>query len=288
MVKIPFVFNLLKQYTYAMENGWNEANDARNWFIAPYSFGSNEFINNKFPNEQFNMYTHKKGLDETDNNQSYNNYNPVAFSFHQMSRFYLSERLNFEVYKNLIKWFKAFNRLNPENKNKWSEIEDKSKLENASINLVKTLIKYLDWHHLLLGEFEDPSDKKNTLADLFAMKAFDDNKIDFEYTYRFAYEFLYEKLVPTMIANDWVMPDEFDNFEKNLIDTNRKDSYIYDYIFKYLNVIFKDKFPDINLLEKRKTYLNITNKDFWKQKFLDNVLKHWNYQFKINVKTNEF
>ncbi|MDC8914747.1 hypothetical protein, partial [Metamycoplasma hyosynoviae] len=72
------------------------------------------------------------------------------------------------------------------------------------------------------------------------------------------------------------------------LDTNSKDSYIYDYIFKYLNVIFKDKFPDINLLEKRKTYLNITNKDFWKQKFLDNVLKHWNYQFKINVKTNEF
>lgn len=286
--KDPFVYNLLKQYTYAMENGWNKANDARKWFIAPYSFGSNDFINNKFPNEQFNMYTHKKGLDETDNNQSYNNYNPVAFSFHQMSRFYLSERLNFEVYKNLIKWFKAFNRLNPENKNKWSEIEDKSKLKDASINLVKALVKYLDWHHLLLGEFEDPNDKKNTLADLFAMKAFDDNKIDFEYTYRFAYEFLYEKLVPTMIANDWSMPHEFNNFEKDMLDTNSKDSYIFDYIFKYLNVIFKDKFPDINLLEKRKTYLNITNKDFWKQKFLDNVLKHWNYQFKINVKTNEF
>jgi|GEM_PF-4068296 hypothetical protein len=54
---------------------------------------------------------------------------------------------------------------------------------------------------MLLAEFEDPKDKHNTLADLFAMKSFAGDTVDFEYTYKFAYEFLYEKLVPTMIAN---------------------------------------------------------------------------------------
>ena len=119
------------------------------------------------------------------------------------------------------------------------------------------------------------------------MKSFAGDTVDFEYTYKFAYEFLYEKLVPTMIANGWAMPDEFDIFEKNMIDTNRKDSYIYDYIFKYLNTIFKHKYPDIKLLEKRKNYLNISQKEFWDKKFLNNVLKHWNYQFNINVDLNE-
>ena len=109
------------------------------------------------------------------------------------------------------------------------------------------------------------------------------------YTMVFSFASLisHEKLVPTMIANGWTMPDEFDNLEKNMIDTNRKDSYIYDYIFKYLNTIFKHKYPDIKLLEKRKNYLNTSQKEFWDKKFLNNVLKHWNYQFNINVDLNE-
>lgn len=287
--KDPFIYNLLKQYTKAMYEGWDKSgiSEARNWFINPYSFGSNDFMNNKFPGKQYNMYNHKKGLDELDGNNSYNNYNPLTFTFYQMSRFFLSEKLSFDLYKNLIKWFKAFNNINPKNKQKWSEIENKSKLKNASIDLIKAMVKFLDWHHMLLAEFEDPKDKHNTLADLFAMKSFAGDTVDFEYTYKFAYEFLYEKLVPTMIANGWAMPDEFDNFEKNLIDTNRKDSYIYDYIFKYLNTIFKSKYPDIKLLEKRKNYLNTSQKQFWDKKFLNNVLKHWNYQFNINVDLNE-
>jgi len=60
-------------------------------------------MNNKFPGEQYNMYSHKKGLDELDQNNSYNNYNPLTFTFYQMSRFFLSEKLSFDLYKNLIK-----------------------------------------------------------------------------------------------------------------------------------------------------------------------------------------
>ena len=237
------------------------------------------------------MYTDKNGLDKTTPTPAYNNYNPVAFNFLVMERFDLSEKLNFKVYKNLIQWLKSFNNINSENKLKWSEIESdkKDKLRDASTNLVKALVEFIDWHHLLLGEFENPDDKHSTLADLFAMKSLTmGDKIDFDYTYRFAYKFLYEKLVPTMVANGWNMPDEFDVLEKNMLDRNKKDSYIYDYIFKYLNVIFKAKYKDIDEIKKPNGFLDVNNKEHWQKLFLDNVLKKWNSAFNINVDLEEF
>ncbi|MHA3880651.1 CDS14 family ICE transfer lipoprotein [Metamycoplasma hominis] len=287
----PFVKELISDYEKAMYKGWIFENKAKRWFVAPFSFGSNPTMRNKFPQETYDMYTDKNGLDKTTLTPAYNNYNPVAFNFLVMERFDLSEKLNFKVYKNLIQWLKSFNNINSENKSKWSEIESdkKDKLRDASIELVKALVKFIDWHHLLLGEFENPDDKHSTLADLFAMKSLTmGDKIDFDYTYRFAYKFLYEKLVPTMVANGWNMPDEFDVLEKNMLDRNKKDSYIYDYIFKYLNVIFKAKYNDIDEIKKPNGYLDLNNKEHWQKLFLDNVLKKWNSAFNINVDLEEF
>lgn len=287
----PFVKELISGYEQAMYEGWTVENKAKKWFVAPFSFGSNPTMRNKFPQETYDMYTDKNGLDKTTLTPAYNNYNPVAFNFLVMERFDLSEKLNFKVYKNLIQWLKSFNNINSENKSKWSEIESdkKNKLMNASIELVKALVKFIDWHHLLLGEFENPDDKHSTLADLFAMKSLTmGDKIDFDYTYRFAYKFLYEKLVPTMVANGWNMPNEFDNLEKDMINRNRKDSYIYDYIFKYINVIFKAKYKDIDEIKKPNGYLDLNNKEHWQKLFLDNVLKKWNSAFNINVDLEEF
>lgn len=287
-----FVKELISGYEKAMYNGWNvEENKAKKWFVAPFSFGSNPTMRNKFPQETYDMYTDKNGLDKTTPTPAYNNYNPVAFNFLVMERFDLSEKLNFKVYKNLIQWLKSFNNINSENKSKWSEIESdkKDKLMNASTNLVKALVEFIDWHHLLLGEFEDPNDRHSTLADLFAMKSLTmGDKIDFDYTYRFAYKFLYEKLVPTMVANGWNMPIEFDNLESGMLNRNRKDSYIYDYIFKYINVIFKAKYKDIDEIKKPNGYLDLNNKEHWQKLFLDNVLKKWNSAFNINVDLEEF
>lgn len=287
----PFVKELISGYENAMYNGWTTENKAKNWFVAPFSFGSNPTMRNKFPQETFDMYTDKNGLDKTTPTPAYNNYNPVAFNFLVMERFDLSEGLNFKVYKNLIQWLKSFNNINSENKSKWSEIESDKKyqLKNASTNLVKALVKFIDWHHLLLGEFENPDDKHSTLADLFAMKSLTmGDKIDFDYTYRFAYKFLYEKLVPTMVANGWKMPDEFKNLESNMLDRSSKDSYIYDYIFKYINVIFKAKYPNIDEIKKPNGFLDVNNKEHWQKLFLDNVLKKWNSAFNINVDLKEF
>lgn len=287
-----FVKELISGYEKAMYNGWNvEENKANDWFVAPFSFGSNPTMKNKFPQQTYDMYTDKNGLDKTTPTPAYNNYNPVAFNFLVMERFDLSEGLNFKVYKNLIQWLKSFNNINSENKSKWSEIESdkKRKLMKASTNLVKALVEFIDWHHLLLGEFEDPNDKHSTLADLFAMKSLTmGDKIDFDYTYRFAYKFLYEKLVPTMVANGWNMPIEFNNLETFMLDKNRKDSYIYDYIFKYINVIFKAKYKDIDEIKKPNGYLDLNNKEHWQKLFLDNVLKKWNSAFNINVDLKEF
>ncbi|MGC7164958.1 CDS14 family ICE transfer lipoprotein [Metamycoplasma hominis] len=287
----PFVKELISGYENAMYNGWTMENKAKNWFVAPFSFGSNPTMRNKFPQETFDMYTDKNGLDKTTPTPAYNNYNPVAFNFLVMERFDLSEGLNFKVYKNLIQWLKSFNNINSENKSKWSEIESDKKyqLKNASTNLVKALVEFIDWHHLLLGEFEDPNDRHSTLADLFAMKSLTmGDKIDFDYTYRFAYKFLYEKLVPTMVANGWKMPDEFKNLESNMLDRSSKDSYIYDYIFKYINVIFKAKYPNIDEIKKPNGFLDVNNKEHWQKLFLDNVLKKWNSAFNINVDLKEF
>lgn len=287
----PFVKELISDYEKAMYKGWIFENKAKRWFVAPFSFGSNPTMRNKFPQETFDMYTDKNGLDKTTPTPAYNNYNPVAFNFLVMERFDLSEGLNFEVYKNLIQWLKSFNNINSENKSKWSEIESdkKDKLMYASIELVKALVKFIDWHHLLLGEFENPDDKHSTLADLFAMKSLTmGDKIDFDYTYRFAYKFLYEKLVPTMVANGWNMPIEFNNLETLMLDRNKKDSYIYDYIFKYINVIFKAKYKDIDEIKKPNGYLDLNNKEHWQKLFLDNVLKKWNSAFNINVDLKEF
>ena len=286
-----FVKELISDYEKAMYKGWIFENKAKRWFVAPFSFGSNPTMRNKFPQETYDMYTDKNGLDKTTPTPAYNNYNPVAFNFLVMERFDLSEKLNFKVYKNLIQWLKSFNNINSENKLKWSEIESdkKDKLRDASTNLVKALVEFIDWHHLLLGEFENPDDKHSTLADLFAMKSLTmGDKIDFDYTYRFAYKFLYEKLVPTMVANGWNMPDEFDVLEKNMLDRNKKDSYIYDYIFKYLNVIFKAKYKDIDEIKKPNGFLDVNNKEHWQKLFLDNVLKKWNSAFNINVDLEEF
>lgn len=272
----PFVKELIFDYEKAMYKGWIFENKAKRWFVAPFSFGSNPTMRNKFPQETYDMYTDKNGLDKTTLTPAYNNYNPVAFYFLVMERFDLSEKLNFKVYKNLIQWLKSFNNINSENKSKWSEIESdkKDKLRDASTELVKALVEFIDWHHLLLGEFENPDDKHSTLADLFAMKSLTmGDKIDFDYTYRFAYKFLYEKLVPTMAANGWNMPDEFDVLEKNMLDRNKKDSYIYDYIFKYINVIFKAKYKDIDEIKKPNGSLDLNNKEHWQKLFLDNVLK---------------
>lgn len=287
----PFVKELISDYEQAMYEGWTDENKAKDWFVAPFSFGSNPAMRNKFPQQTFDMYTDKNGLDKTTLTPAYNNYNPVAFNFLVMERFDLSEGLNFKVYKNLIQWLKSFNNINSENKSKWSEIESDKKyqLKNASTNLVKALVKFIDWHHLLLGEFENPDDKHSTLADLFAMKSLKmGDKIDFDYTYRFAYKFLYEKLVPTMVANGWNMPDEFDVLEKNMLDRNKKDSYIYDYIFKYINVIFKAKYKDIDEIKKPNDFLDLNNKEHWQKLFLDNVLKKWNSAFNVNVDLEEF
>lgn len=287
----PFVKELISDYEKAMYKGWIFENKAKRWFVAPFSFGSNPTMRNKFPQETYDMYTDKNGLDKTTLTPAYNNYNPVAFNFLVMERFDLSEKLNFKVYKNLIQWLKSFNNINSENKSKWSEIESdkKDKLRDASTELVKALVEFIDWHHLLLGEFENPDDKHSTLADLFAMKSLTmGDKIDFDYTYRFAYKFLYEKLVPTMVANGWNMPYEFKNLEEAMLDRNRKDSYIYDYIFKYLNVIFKAKYKDIDEIKKPNGYLDLNNKEHWQKLFLDNVLKKWNSAFNINVDLEEF
>lgn len=287
----PFVKELISDYEKAMYKGWIFENKAKRWFVAPFSFGSNPTMRNKFPQETYDMYTDKNGLDKTTLTPAYNNYNPVAFNFLVMERFDLSEKLNFKVYKNLIQWLKSFNNINSENKSKWSEIESdkKDKLRDASTELVKALVEFIDWHHLLLGEFENPDDKHSTLADLFAMKSLTmGDKIDFDYTYRFAYKFLYEKLVPTMVANGWNMPDEFDVLEKNMLDRNKKDSYIYDYIFKYINVIFKAKYPNIDEIKKPNRSLDLNNKEHWQKLFLDNVLKKWNSAFNINVDLKEF
>lgn len=287
----PFVKELISGYEKAMYEGWTDENKAKDWFVAPFSFGSNPTMRNKFPQQTFDMYTDKNGLDKTTLTPAYNNYNPVAFNFLVMERFDLSEGLNFKVYKNLIQWLKSFNNINSENKSKWSEIESDKKyqLKNASTNLVKALVEFIDWHHLLLGEFENPDDKHSTLADLFAMKSLKmGDKIDFDYTYRFAYKFLYEKLVPTMVANGWNMPNEFKNLEDDMLDKNRKDSYIYDYIFKYINVIFKAKYKDIDEIKKPNGFLDVNNKEHWQKLFLDNVLKKWNSAFNINVDLEEF
>ena len=287
----PFVKELISGYEKAMYEGWTDENKAKYWFVAPFSFGSNPTMRNKFPQQTFDMYTDKNGLDKTTLTPAYNNYNPVAFNFLVMERFDLSEGLNFKVYKNLIQWLKSFNNINSENKSKWSEIESDKKFQlmNASTNLVKALVEFIDWHHLLLGEFENPDDKHSTLADLFAMKSLKmGDKIDFDYTYRFAYKFLYEKLVPTMAANGWNMPIEFNNLETFMLDKNRKDSYIYDYIFKYLNVIFKTKYPNIDEIKKPNGFLDLNNKEHWQKMFLDNVLKKWNSAFNINVDLKEF
>lgn len=287
----PFVKELISGYEKAMYEGWTVENKAKYWFVAPFSFGSNPTMRNKFPQQTFDMYTDKNGLDKTTLTPAYNNYNPVAFNFLVMERFDLSEGLNFKVYKNLIQWLKSFNNINSENKSKWSEIENDKKFQlmNASIELVKALVKFIDWHHLLLGEFENPDDKHSTLADLFAMKSLTmGDKIDFDYTYRFAYKFLYEKLVPTMVANGWKMPDEFKNLESNMLDRSSKDSYIYDYIFKYINVIFKAKYKDIDEIKKPNGFLDVNNKEHWQKLFLDNVLKKWNSAFNINVDLEEF
>lgn len=287
----PFVKELISDYENAMYEGWTVENKANDWFVAPFSFGSNPTMRNKFPQQTYDMYTDKNGLDKTTPTPAYNNYNPVAFNFLVMERFDLSEKLNFKVYKNLIQWLKSFNNINSENKLKWSEIESdkKRKLMKASTELVKALVEFIDWHHLLLGEFEDPNDRHSTLADLFAMKSLTmGDKIDFDYTYRFAYKFLYEKLVPTMAANGWTMPGEFDVLEKNMLDRNQKDSYIYDYIFKYINVIFKAKYKDIDEIKKPNGYLDSNNKEHWQKLFLDNVLKKWNSAFNINVNSKEF
>lgn len=287
----PFVKELISGYEDAMYKGWITYNKARDWFVAPFSFGSNPTMRNKFPQETYDMYTDKNGLDKTTLTPAYNNYNPVAFNFLVMERFDLSEKLNFKVYKNLIQWLKSFNNINSENKSKWSEIESDKKyqLKNASTELVKALVEFIDWHHLLLGEFENPDDKHSTLADLFAMKSLTmGDKIDFDYTYRFAYKFLYEKLVPTMVANGWKMPDEFKNLESNMLDRSSKDSYIYDYIFKYINVIFKAKYKDIDEIKKPNGSLDLNNKEHWQKLFLDNVLKKWNSAFNINVDLKEF
>ncbi|MHA3901036.1 CDS14 family ICE transfer lipoprotein [Metamycoplasma hominis] len=287
----PFVKELISGYEDAMYKGWITDHKARDWFVAPFSFGSNPTMRNKFPQQTYDMYTDKNGLDKTTPTPAYNNYNPVAFNFLVMERFDLSEKLNFKVYKNLIQWLKSFNNINSENKSKWSEIENdkKDKLRRASTELVKALVEFIDWHHLLLGEFENPDDKHSTLADLFAMKSLTmGDKIDFDYTYRFAYKFLYEKLVPTMVANGWNMPIEFDNLESGMLNRNRKDSYIYDYIFKYINVIFKAKYKDIDEIKKPNGYLDLNNKEHWQKLFLDNVLKKWNSAFNINVDLKEF
>ncbi|MTH76024.1 CDS14 family ICE transfer lipoprotein [Metamycoplasma hominis] len=287
----PFVKELISGYEDAMYKGWIFENKAKGWFVAPFSFGSNPTMRNKFPQQTFDMYTDKNGLDKTTPTPAYNNYNPVAFNFLVMERFDLSEGLNFKVYKNLIQWLKSFNNINSENKSKWSEIESDKKFQlmNASIELVKALVKFIDWHHLLLGEFEDPNDKHSTLADLFAMKSLKmGDKIDFDYTYRFAYKFLYEKLVPTMVANGWNMPNEFKILEMDMLDRDRKDSYIYDYIFKYINVIFKAKYPNIDEIKKPNGSLDLNNKEHWQKLFLDNVLKKWNSAFNINVDLEEF
>lgn len=287
----PFVKELISGYEQAMYEGWTVENKAKYWFVAPFSFGSNPTMRNKFPQQTFDMYTDKNGLDKTTLTPAYNNYNPVAFNFLVMERFDLSEGLNFKVYKNLIQWLKSFNNINSENKSKWSEIENDKKFQlmNASTNLVRALVEFIDWHHLLLGEFENPDDKHSTLADLFAMKSLTmGDKIDFDYTYRFAYKFLYEKLVPTMVANGWNMPIEFNNLETFMLDRNRKDSYIYDYIFKYINVIFKAKYKDIDEIKKPNGYLDLNNKEHWQKLFLDNVLKKWNSAFNINVDLKEF
>lgn len=287
----PFVKELISDYEKAMYKGWIFENKAKRWFVAPFSFGSNPTMRNKFPQETYDMYTDKNGLDKTTLTPAYNNYNPVAFNFLVMERFDLSEKLNFKVYKNLIQWLKSFNNINSENKSKWSEIESdkKDKLRDASTELVKALVEFIDWHHLLLGEFEDPNDRHSTLADLFAMKSLTmGDKIDFDYTYRFAYKFLYEKLVPTMVANGWNMPIEFNNLETLMLDRNKKDSYIYDYIFKYINVIFKAKYKDIDEIKKPNGSLDLNNKEHWQKLFLDNVLKKWNSAFNINVDLKEF
>lgn len=287
----PFVKELISDYEKAMYKGWIFENKAKRWFVAPFSFGSNPTMRNKFPQETYDMYTDKNGLDKTTLTPAYNNYNPVAFNFLVMERFDLSEKLNFKVYKNLIQWLKSFNNINSENKSKWSEIESdkKDKLRDASTELVKALVEFIDWHHLLLGEFENPDDRHSTLADLFAMKSLTmGDKIDFDYTYRFAYKFLYEKLVPTMVANGWNMPNEFKNLEEDMLDRNKKDSYIYDYIFKYINVIFKAKYKDIDEIKKPNGSLDLNNKEHWQKLFLDNVLKKWNSAFNINVDLKEF
>ena len=98
----PFVKELISGYEKAMYEGWTDENKAKYWFVAPFSFGSNPTMRNKFPQQTFDMYTDKNGLDKTTLTPAYNNYNPVAFNFLVMERFDLSEGLNFKVYKNLI------------------------------------------------------------------------------------------------------------------------------------------------------------------------------------------
>lgn len=84
------------------------------------------------------------------------------------------------------------------------------------------------------------------------------------------------------------MPIEFNNLETFMLDKNRKDSYIYDYIFKYINVIFKAKYKDIDEIKKPNGFLDLNNKEHWQKLFLDNVLKKWNSAFNINVDLKEF
>lgn len=109
--------------------------------------------------------------------------------------------------------------------------------------LVDSCASLLSWNKLLGEEVESYKNKNKTHVKMFPN--FELSQItDFEYSYIFTYELLHEAVLPLMCCLKMDLPISYNDYERTLVNEETKP--IYEYLYLYMNELFKNKICPFN------------------------------------------
>lgn len=275
---------------------WPQMKDSESWS----DIDNEPFKNFYLPftlNSEY-MYLSKNTIkyDEDDPNSDlvYFTWNPILLYYWQTYRFTRLETMQKVMYYQMLNFYSSLTKLNGENK-KWSEIASE-KLEDVKKEmdlLTQHICKYLNYKMFVGCEWEDISNKKQTLTHLFPWispdykgELWQDGTSDFEYSWVWAYNFLYDVIIPFYQASNLELPQEIKHFDLDL--TSGKSHKIYQFAAQYLNTIFEKKVInlDYNHQHISQQFEDESGKKANKAKWL-NFIKNWNGKLGMGVDITE-
>lgn len=283
---------MMAEYGQTMSVGWKSSGqEAYRRFLLPFTIGQNSKLK-QFKIKHDDMYNDPNCYSETYGIKMYDNWNPLVFLVHTLSKLTSQTKLQLKFYNRFLKFLESLIGLQKGHVVKWSELDESNpNAKNVEVCLeflTQGTVDLLSWKNMLLSESEEFDKRDETMTNIFACGS---EHNDFQNSWIFAYEILNDVIVPFYAISGWSIPVELDNFDLEISNKEWETYYIYRLAANYLNRLIQKNYSDKNddYYDRIKTiritpyYVkNRTNSGIYKTKFLE-FMKNWSSYINIGI-----